>query len=146
MQYPVQLRVRGLHIDYFDHVNNCQYLEYLEEARWARYHDTFVGMMEKGYSWPIVNININFRKPAFLGDVLEVTAELVSFGNTSCILNQEVRRLPDRELLVDAKVTCVIVDNKTGKPVKIEGELLEAISSQRPVEGDHVGDPATAMA
>ncbi|WP_193386247.1 acyl-CoA thioesterase, partial [Yersinia pestis] len=28
------IKVRGFHIDVFQHVNNARYLEFLEEARW----------------------------------------------------------------------------------------------------------------
>lgn len=29
-----QIKVRGYHLDVYQHVNNARYLEFLEEARW----------------------------------------------------------------------------------------------------------------
>ena len=34
------VRVRGYHLDVFQHVNNARYLEFLEEARWSYFEDT----------------------------------------------------------------------------------------------------------
>jgi len=28
------IKVRGYHLDFYQHVNNARYLEFLEEARW----------------------------------------------------------------------------------------------------------------
>ncbi|MEP8710355.1 hypothetical protein ABKV66_22685, partial [Enterobacter hormaechei] len=30
-----QIKVRGYHLDVYQHVNNARYLEFLEEARWV---------------------------------------------------------------------------------------------------------------
>jgi thioesterase-3 len=123
----VRIRVRGLHIDYFGHVNNCQYFEYLEEARWARFHDAFTKMMEMGYFWPIVNINCDFKQQAYLGEYVRVTAELERIGRSSTTLRQQVIRESDGGIICDATVTCVVVDRKTERPAPIKGALLELV-------------------
>ena len=30
-----KIKVRGFHLDVYQHVNNARYLEFLEEARWT---------------------------------------------------------------------------------------------------------------
>jgi len=33
--HTTQIKVRGYHCDFYGHVNNARFLEFLEEARWS---------------------------------------------------------------------------------------------------------------
>ena len=68
----VDIRVRGYHLDIYQHVNNSRYLEFLEEARWDFIGETGFDKAAKalGVAFVIVNININYRKPALVNDLL----------------------------------------------------------------------------
>ena len=35
MNHHTYIKVRGYHLDGYQHVNNARYLEFLEEARWG---------------------------------------------------------------------------------------------------------------
>ena len=119
-----KIAIRGYHLDGYQHVNNARYLEFLEEARWQYFdnisNDTYVKM---GVSFIIVNININYRLSATIGDVIQITTEIEKVGNTSMTFSQKIVLAGTDKLICDATVTFVIVDQKTGKPFKIEGEL-----------------------
>jgi len=67
-----EIIVRGFHIDVFSHVNNARYLEFMEEARWVvidKYFD-LKRMQTKGIIFVVVNIN--YRRLASMGDMLEL--------------------------------------------------------------------------
>ncbi len=80
-----QIKVRGYHLDVYQHVNNARYLEFLEEARWDGLENSpaFQWMMEKNIAFVVVNININYRRPAVLGDVLTVSSKLEQLNGKS---------------------------------------------------------------
>lgn len=63
------IKVRGYHLDVYQHVNNARYLEFLEEARWEWLENEagFRWMTENNIAFIVVNININYRSPAVLG-------------------------------------------------------------------------------
>ena len=67
-----QIKVRGYHLDVYQHVNNARYLEFLEEARWDGLESSpaFQWMTARNIAFVVVNININYRRPAVLGDAL----------------------------------------------------------------------------
>ena len=69
-----EIIVRGFHIDVFSHVNNARYLEFMEEARWVVIDNYFdlKRMQTKGIIFVVVNININYRRLASMGDMLEL--------------------------------------------------------------------------
>jgi thioesterase-3 len=124
-----EIIVRGFHIDIFSHVNNARYLEFMEEARWVaidKYID-FKRMKAKGIIFVVVNININYRRPASVGDILELYLDLIKIGGKSAIFYQEIRLKGTDIVVSDAQVTFVFADKNTGKAVKIDDEIKRLI-------------------
>jgi thioesterase-3 len=124
-----EIRVRGFHIDVFSHVNNARYLEFMEEARWVvldEYID-FRRMATKGIIFVVVNININYRKSASLGDVLESYLGLSKIGKKSAVFYQELRLKGTDTVVADAAVTFVFADRNTGKAVGIDNEIKKLL-------------------
>ncbi|MEB1020969.1 YbgC/FadM family acyl-CoA thioesterase, partial [Citrobacter freundii] len=78
-----QIKVRGFHLDVYQHVNNARYLEFLEEARWdgLENSDSFQWMTAHNIAFVVVNININYRRPAVLSDLLTITSCLDSWDH-----------------------------------------------------------------
>jgi thioesterase-3 len=130
MKHPhIEITVRGFHIDAFGHVNNARYLEFIEEARWAIFSEALIKLPELQLSFAIVNININYRRPALLGQRLHIDAEVVRFGNTSFVIEQKVVDAANSEIIfADASVTSVIV-NKEGKPLPLDEKLRHLLFS-----------------
>ncbi len=124
-----EIIVRGYHLDLYGHVNNARYLEFLEEARWSLL-DGRLNLHEwqrQGRAFIIVNININYRYPAGLGDILTLQAELKRIGDRSAVIHQQVLLRGTDTVVVDADVTFVIADVSTGKALPLSGELREAL-------------------
>lgn len=125
MQHKTLIKVRGYHLDIYQHVNNARYLEFLEEARWGYLEDSgdIEWFAKHKLAWIIVNININYRVAATMGDTLEIFTRFSKIGGKSAVVKQEVRIAGKDAIAADAEVTIVCLDQKTGKPVVIEGEL-----------------------
>jgi thioesterase-3 len=124
-----QIKVRGYHLDFYQHVNNARYLEFLEEARWEGLENTagFQWMTANNIAFIVVNININYRRPAVLGDVLRIDSSLQQINGKSGVLSQVVKLEPEGEIVADALLTFVCIDLKTQKSVPLEGELREKL-------------------
>jgi len=125
----IEIKVRGYHLDVYQHVNNARFLEMLEEARWSHY-DAYPPKMfiEEGWGFVVVNINIDYKSPAVLGDVLNIQTELSRIGGSSLTLRQEVSVKGTGVLAAGADVTFVIIDLKTKKVLPVEGQLLEVLT------------------
>ncbi len=121
-----EIKVRGYHLDLYQHVNNARYLEFLEEARWELFEKTLRGeyLKNQGLAFIIVNININYRWPAALGDTLQIKTQLKEIGQKSVVLLQQVFNKETQKCLTDAEVTFVLVDGQTGKSIKLDQEVL----------------------
>ena len=119
------LKVCGFHIDVFGHVNNARYLEFMETARWDFIQQVqLMPLLEKN-NWgiSIVNININFRDAAFLGDELTIVTDIKKMGTKSVTSSQIIYKPNVADPICDAEVIFVILDKSTGKSLAVEESI-----------------------
>lgn len=123
------IKVRGYHLDVYQHVNNARYLEFLEEARWQWLEEVeaFHWLLEQKLAFVVVNININYRRPALLGDVLAIDSEITQLNGRSGIIAQRVTLAGQEKVVADALLTFVCIDLQTQKAVALEGELHDRL-------------------
>lgn len=123
------IKVRGFHIDVFQHVNNARYLEFLEEARWEWLEGEPAAqwMAEHQIAFIVVNININYRRPAVLGDLLRIDSQLLRLNGKSGVMKQSVTLEPESIAVADAELTFVCIDLRSQKALPIEGALREKL-------------------
>lgn len=131
MIHTIDIKVRGYHLDVFGHVNNARYLEFLEEARWAAIEKKadLLALARQGFAFTIVNININYRRPAVLNEILSVETELTNWKQRSAVLRQVVKLKGTDTVVADAEVTFVMYDAEKQTSVMLEGRLLEMFQS-----------------
>jgi thioesterase-3 len=131
MVHTIDIKVRGYHLDLFGHVNNARYLEFLEEGRWAAFEENMdiQELAVKGYAFTVVNININYRRPALMNQVLCVETAVSQWNRRNAVIHQEVKLKGADAVIADADVTFVIVDGKTQKAALLEGELLDMLQA-----------------
>ena len=72
---------------------------------------------------------IDYRAPAVLDDLLEISCEIKEFGGASAVVYQEIVR--DGQVLVCLEVKVVYVLLKNKRPVRIPAELAEKMRSRR---------------
>ena len=122
MTETIEITVRGFHLDAFNHVNNARFLEFMEDARWAIFKAALLKTQQLNCAMAIVNININYRHPALLYQRLRVGGDISKIGNKSFVMTQHIHCIETDQLVADADLTCVIVDNQTGKAIPINDE------------------------
>ena len=72
---------------------------------------------KQGIGHVAVNININFRKSAFAGNILLIETDINKKSKRSVTMQQKVFIKGTVILIADATVTYVFLDNKTGKAI-----------------------------
>lgn len=138
----VDIKVRGYHLDIYAHVNNGRYLEFLEEGRWDYFDKTrFIERISAHkLAFVVANININYRRPAYVNETIRVLSRVEKIGNKSAQIFQEVRLLEEGKptiLIADALVTFCMMDEQTQKAITIDGPV-RAVLEQMIEDGyDH---------
>ncbi len=142
-RFRYYLRVRYQDCDAQHVVFNSRYSEYADltsveflRAALPRPTDVFDGSFEV----QTVRQVIEWKSPARLDNVLEVTAWVSRIGTTSFALSCEIRRAGESDVLVTTETTYVNVDPKTFAKQAIEPRMraaLEAGAAGRQI--DHAG-------
>jgi thioesterase-3 len=125
------IKVYGYHLDIFGHVNNARYLEFMEAGRW-NFVEGKIDLSEwkrRGIAFNVVNININYRRPAVLGDLLEIHTKMSDIAEKSAAIRQEIFIKGTDTLIVDADVTFVMVDIKKKKAIIFPDDLRDLFLS-----------------
>ena len=83
---------------------------------------------------------IEWKSPARLDNVLEISMRASRIGTTSFTLSAEMRRAGETEILVTTETTYVHVDPKTFTKREIEPEMRAALEAgARGKTTDHAG-------
>jgi acyl-CoA thioester hydrolase len=104
-------------------VNNANYLNYLEYARYELLRDIgfdYPKAVGDGYGVYIARIEIDYKKPAITDDRLTIKTRPIKKGAVSGIRAQQ--RCRGNDILAEAKVTWAFVDSK-GTPVRLPKEF-----------------------
>jgi acyl-CoA thioester hydrolase len=101
-------------VDMMEIVWHGHYVKYFEIARCAlldKIDYNYLQMRESGYSWPVIDLNIRYIKPAIFGQIITVQADIVEWEN----------RL---------KINYLITDKLTGSKLTKGYSIQVAIDSQ----------------
>lgn len=74
-------------------VYHANYIKFCERARSEILFNKNAQTFSQNGEFVVVKLNANFIKPAFLGDILEVSTKLISYKNASLVLCHEIKRI-----------------------------------------------------
>lgn len=124
--FVATLGVRWRDLDAFNHVNNANYLTYLEEARlqWLQHvRDWF-----SETSMPVLAAStLNYRQPIAWPAALHIELHCGRLGNSSMTLTHRIVDADDTSrLYCDGHVVLVWMNPATGKPVSLPEAIRAA--------------------
>lgn len=122
---PIGVRWRDL--DAFNHVNNSNYLTYLEEAR-LQWLSHVPGPWFDDHAMPVMAASqVNYRRPIAWPAQLQVQLFCERVGNSSMTIAHRVidAEHPD-QLYCDGHVVMVWMDPASGKPVPLPEAIRTA--------------------
>lgn len=108
-------------------VYHARYLGFFERGRTEFFRERGLSVQqlhEEGCIFPVVKMEIDFRSPARLDDMVKVETELLAVGRTSFTMQQRLIRSADSRLLAEGKVTLVCVGAEM-KARRLPTRLLE---------------------
>ncbi len=125
-----KLRVRYGETDQMGIVYYGNYADYLEQGRteWLRSLGfSYKFMEENNIHLPVINLNIDYKKPALYDDVLTISTTLKKKPSVKIEFYYEIHNQND-QLLITASTTLVFVNSITKKHRKVPEYLLEKLN------------------
>jgi acyl-CoA thioester hydrolase len=112
----VEVEVPFHDVDIAGVVWHGHYMKYLENARWAvmdRIGFGLAAMMDSGFIWPVVGLQVKYIRAARYGERLRVHTSIVEW-EAKLVLNYLVLDAADGSRIGRAQTTQVAVERKTG--------------------------------
>ncbi len=124
--FVARIDVRWRDLDAFNHVNNSNYLTYLEESR-LQWLQTLSDWYSPDAMPVLVAVQLNYRQPIAWPAALRVQLVCSRLGNTSVTLAHRITADDDdTRLFCDGDATMVWVNPASGKPVALPGSVRSA--------------------
>ena len=123
-----EIEPRWRDLDAFNHVNNSNFLTYLEEARIRWFMGLDKPWVTDAVAPLLAAVQINYKVPVPYPSeiVVELSAERV--GNTSVTIGHRVVSADGSVLHADGHVVMVWIDRASGKPVPLPDAVREIVA------------------
>lgn len=130
MPHSISIRVLPEDIDDLDHANNIVYLRWIQEA--ARSHSTAMGFSAADYKargqvWVVTRHEIDYVRPALLGDELRVETRIATMGMASCERRTRIflggSDAGLQSVIARAVTRWAYIDLSRGRPVRIPEDV-----------------------
>ncbi len=127
-KFTHQVKVRNYHIDSYGHVNNAQYLAYLEDAR-TDFMDglgfDMTTLRRQDLQIIITRVEIDYRAPATLGDTLMVHGWYSTLASRKVTWEHEIVNQLTERLVAKAQVSAALLQG--GHIVVIPSEIRDVM-------------------
>ncbi|MDQ3039236.1 MAG: acyl-CoA thioesterase [Pseudomonadota bacterium] len=125
--FPHSIEPRWRDLDAFGHVNNSNFLTYLEEAR-IRWFETFGGAwVTDGIAPLLAAVQLNYRAPIDYPASISIELFAQRIGNTSLTVGHRIQATDGSVLHADGHVVMVWIDRATGRPIALPELVLTAL-------------------
>ena len=123
MKFSHSFSVDAVDIDEQGHVNNVAYLRWIQEVAVAHWRHAATEEMLAKYSWVVIRHEIDYKKPAFVGEEITVSTWVGEWTRATCERFTDIHRGDDQ--LVKGRTMWCMIDRATTRPARISGELMD---------------------
>jgi acyl-CoA thioester hydrolase len=118
-----QISINPSDIDELGHVNNVIYLRWVQEVAAAHWLTVAPPEMQEAYSWVVLRHEIDYHRPAFLGDTITGYTWVGAHEGAKIIRYVQLYRSGDQQLLAEATTTWCLLDAQSLRPKRISEQV-----------------------
>jgi acyl-CoA thioester hydrolase len=115
--------VRFSDTDALGHVNNANYLSFLEVARVDYLRKVYGRVKIEDFGVIVARVEIDYKSPAFYDETLRVGCRVIEIGGASIRMQYRVEDKATERLIAEAQTVMVTYDYALGRPVRVPEEL-----------------------
>jgi acyl-CoA thioester hydrolase len=112
-------------IDILNHVNNVVYLQYVQDAAIRHWTELTRENKFDAYLWVVGRHEIDYMRPALLGDVLQIKTWVGKTEGSSSVRHVEVFK--EGKIITRTLTTWRLLDAQTFRPVEIPQEIIKIL-------------------
>ncbi|WP_081211495.1 acyl-CoA thioesterase [Salegentibacter sediminis] len=121
--FEQKLKVEQSHLDEQNHVNNVQYVQWVQDVAKAHWESRAPREFQEKYFWVVVRHEIDYKKQAFLNEEILLQTYVSETTHVKSIRHVIIKNAKTGKVLVEAKTTWALIDKQIQKPAKIAEDL-----------------------
>ena len=121
--YEKQLVVNKKHLDEQKHVNNVEYVQWVQDVAEEHWETRASAEQKSSVIWVVVKHEISYKKEAFLGENISLQTYVGDVTHVTSVRHVIIKNVDTDKVLAEAKTTWCLLDKESKKPVKISEEL-----------------------
>ena len=111
-------------IDALGHANNVEYVRWIQDVAGAHWLSICPAEAQNQYIWVVREHRIRYLQSAYAGEILRAATWVGETSGASSLRHTRLTRVADNVLLCEAETTWVLLDPKSGRPVRVTPEMV----------------------
>ena len=128
--FEIPIEVTAAHIDELGHVNNVEYLRWVQDVAVAHWVAEAPAEDQAAFLWVVLRHEIDYKKPAHLGDALVARTWVGAASRLRYERHTEILRPSDSVTLAKAITFWCPVDRLTRRPKPVSAEIFRLFAAQ----------------
>lgn len=124
--FEQKITVTTEHLDEMNHVNNVQYLQWVQDIAKAHWEHAAKPEWLEDYAWFAIDHFIEYKKPAFLGEELILKTQVKEFTGVKSHRLVRIYKAKNEQLVAQASTNWCMVNKVTQRPARIPKAMIEA--------------------
>ena len=127
--YEKRIIVKPEHLDDLNHVNNVQYLQWIQDIAKAHWEKKAKSEWLEDFVWVALSHQIEYKKPAFLRDKLLIQTHVHQFTGVKSHRFTRISNLETGQLLTQSATWWCMLNRESGKPSRVKQEMIDYFNS-----------------
>ena len=121
--YEKKLKVDEKHLDKQKHVNNVQYVQWVQDVAEEHWEVRASQEQKAKVIWVVIRHEIDYKKETFLDDNISLQTYVGETTHVTSIRHVIIKNADTGKLIAEAKTTWCLLDAESKKPVRISEDL-----------------------
>lgn len=117
--YSKEITVTASDLDELQHVNNVQYVQWVQDIAEAHWTAKASKAILNNYFWVLLNHHIQYKSEAKLDDVIVITTFVVKSEGLTSTRRVEMHNKKSNKLIVSSETIWCLMKYATKKPTRI---------------------------
>ena len=121
--YEKQITVSEHDLDELEHVNNVQYVQWIQDIAKEHWNKNVTDEIASSYFWVVVNHFIEYKSEAVLGDQILIKTFVTQSEGVTSTRHVEMYHEHTERLIVKAKTVWCLMDIVRKRPARIPDSI-----------------------
>jgi len=121
-KYRMSIKVTQDMLDENMHVNNIEYLRWVQKIAKAHWHFYSTEELQKGFYWVVLDHHIQYKGQALLDDEIDLVTYIEK--STAVTTTRIVEIYKQDKLITKATTNWCMLNSDTRKPARINNEII----------------------